>query len=348
MMVLLLRAEMSQFVIQRGLAAFAGAWIITRLIANPFIHFSLRQNLGQFIRAEGPESHNSKKGTPTMGGLVFIAGLLIVSLFLVDWLQARMLPLLLGMVLFGLVGFIDDRKKQLRKNSGGLSAAGKILLQALAAAVVLISIESTSVTDPTLLYLPWMAGAAVELGGWYYPLAGIFILFFVNSVNLSDGLDGLAGGLVILLIVFLVILLQMGMGTADAADKYFRSEFIVLLLGLAGCLFGFLQLNMKPAKVFMGDVGSQSLGGILAVSAIMLHAELLVLAAGAVFLAETLSVILQVASFKIFGKRIFRMAPLHHHFELKGMAEKRIVVGFWAAGVVSTCCAFIMYAFFLR
>jgi len=202
-MVLLLRAEMSQFVIQRGLAAFAGAWIITRLIANPFIHVSLRRNLGQYIRAEGPESHNSKKGTPTMGGLIFIAGLLIVSLFLVDWLQARMLPLLLGLVLFGLVGFIDDRKKQLRKNSGGLSAAEKILLQALAAAVVLISIESTAVTDPTLLYLPWIAGAAVKLGGWYYPLAGIFILFFVNSVNLSDGLDGLAGGLVILLISLL-------------------------------------------------------------------------------------------------------------------------------------------------
>ncbi len=347
MVVLLLRAEMSQFVIQRGLAAFAGAWIITRLIANPFIHFSLRRDLGQYIREEGPKTHNVKQGTPTMGGLIFIAGLLIVTLFMVDWLQARILPLLLGLVLFGLVGLIDDRLKQLRKNSGGLSAAEKIILQAIAAAAVLISIKSTAVSDPTLLYLPWRAGIAVELGGWYYPLAGIFIIFFVNSVNLSDGLDGLAGGLVILLVAFLIVLLQLGMGTAGASEKSFRSEFLVLLLGLAGGLGGFLQLNMKPAKLFMGDVGSQSLGGILAVSAILLHAELLVLAAGAVFLAESLSVVLQVASFKLFGKRIFRMAPLHHHFEMKGMAEKKIVVGFWAAGAVSTCCAFIIYAFFL-
>jgi len=160
-------------------------------------------------------------------------------------------------------------------------------------------------------------------------------MFFANSVNLADGLDGLAGGLVIIILLLISGVVASGIYTPGSAAYTQRMETALYLMILVGAILGFLRFNLKPAKVFMGDVGSQGLGGAIAVAAIVLHMELLVLVAGAVFLAETISVILQVFSFKIFGKRIFRMAPLHHHFEQSGDGEKSIVYGFWIAGLIS-------------
>jgi phospho-N-acetylmuramoyl-pentapeptide-transferase len=331
----LFMVNMAKLPLLRAIGGAAAALIIALLLGSPFISYFQKNEIGQEIRPEGPSKHFSKQGTPTMGGLFLFLALCCATLLLVDFLQPQVLAISLAVVLFGGVGFLDDFLKLRKKQSEGLSAKSKLVLQFLSACTVLIFIRFNSGPETTQLCIPWNSTFFIELGFWYYPLGVLFIMLFANSVNLADGLDGLAGGLVIIILLLIAGVVAAGVYSPGLAAYQQRFETALYLVILVGAILGFLRFNLNPARVFMGDVGSQGLGGAIAVAAIVLHMELLVLVAGAVFLAETLSVILQVFSFKVFGKRIFRMAPLHHHFEQGGAGEKSIVYGFWIAGLVS-------------
>ena len=331
----LFMVNMAKMPLLRAMGGAAAALVFALLLGSPFIKHFQKNNYGQEIRPEGPSGHFSKQGTPTMGGLFLFFSLGCVTLLLIDFLQPQIIAVTLAMILLGGVGFLDDYLKLRKKRSEGLSAKGKLVLQFLSACAVLIYIRIYSGHEITLLFVPWNSTSFIDLGFWYYPLGILFIMFFANSVNLADGLDGLAGGLVIIILLLISGVVASGIYTPGSAAYTQRMETALYLMILVGAILGFLRFNLKPVKVFMGDVGSQGLGGAIAVAAIVLHMELLVLVAGAVFLAETISVILQVFSFKIFGKRIFRMAPLHHHFEQSGDGEKSIVYGFWIAGLIS-------------
>ncbi|NQT59238.1 MAG: phospho-N-acetylmuramoyl-pentapeptide-transferase [Bacteroidetes bacterium] len=335
----LFMVNMAKLPLLRAMGGVAAALIFALLLGSPFIKYFQKKELGQEIRPEGPSKHFSKQGTPTMGGLFLFLALCCATLLLVDFLQPQVIAVSLALILLGGVGFLDDYLKLRRKQSEGLSAKGKLLLQFLSACAVLIYIRTFSGSETTMLFVPWNSRSFIDLGFWYYPLGVLFIMFFANSVNLADGLDGLAGGLVIIILLLISGVVVLGIYSPGLAAYQQRVETALFLMILVGAVLGFLRFNLNPARVFMGDVGSQGLGGAIAVAAIVLHMELLVIVAGAVFLVETMSVILQVISFKVFGRRIFRMAPLHHHFEQGGAGEKSIVFVFWIAGVLSAGCA---------
>jgi phospho-N-acetylmuramoyl-pentapeptide-transferase len=335
----------------RGAAVCIISWSAARLAFKPYIRFAQRHRLGQEIREDGPAAHEAKQGTPTMGGLVIIIVAAAAALPVIRWNEPGVLVLLLALLLFSAVGLADDLLKIRKRRSEGLRVSQKLGLQAAAAAAVAVGTAAVRPSggefSATSLFLPWNMAVPIELGGWYYLCAGLFLVYFVNAVNLADGLDGLAGGLSVLLILFLTLLAGVGLVLAGGDGSGGRPEMTVLLLGMLGALAAFLRFNRRPAQVFMGDVGSQGLGGLIGASALILRAELLVFAAGAVFLMEFGSVILQVASFKLFGRRIFRMAPLHHHYELKGLSERSVVVRFWTAGAVSAAAVLFFYVWVL-
>ena len=338
----LFMVNMAKMPLLRAIGGVAAALVFTLLFGPLFIRYFRKNELGQKIRPEGPANHFSKQGTPTMGGLFLFLALCCTTLLLIDFLQPQVLLISLAIILFGGVGFLDDYLKLRRKQSEGLSVKNKLLFQFLSASIVLLFIGIFSGEDPTRLFIPWNHRLFIDMGIWYYPLGILFIMFFANSVNLSDGLDGLAGGLVIIILLLISGVVALDIYSPGLASYQQRIETALYILVLVGAVLGFLYFNFNPASVFMGDVGSQGLGGAIAAAAIVLHMELLVLVAGAVFLGEVMSVILQVLSFKIFGRRIFRMAPLHHHFEQGGAEERSVVYGFWIAGLVSAGCAAII------
>jgi phospho-N-acetylmuramoyl-pentapeptide-transferase len=338
----LFMVNMAKIPLLRAMGGAVAALIFALLLGSPFIRYFQRNEFGQDIRPEGPAKHFVKQGTPTMGGLFLFLALCFATLLLVDFMQPQVIAVSLALILLGGVGFLDDFLKLRKKQSEGLSAKGKLVLQFLSSCAVLIYIRIYFGSETTLLFIPWSSTSFIDLGFWYYPLGILFIMFFANSVNLSDGLDGLAGGLVIIILLLISGVVAVGIYSPGLAAYKERVETALYLMILVGAILGFLRFNLNPARVFMGDVGSQGLGGAIAAAAIVLHMELLVIIAGAVFLAETLSVILQVISFKFFGKRIFRMAPLHHHFEQGGTGEKSIVYGFWIAGVLSAGCSAVI------
>jgi len=338
----LFMVNMAKLPLLRAMGGAAAALIFALLLGSPFIRYFQKNELGQEIRPEGPSKHFTKQGTPTMGGLFLFLALCFATLLLVDFMQPQVIAVSLALILLGGVGFLDDFLKLQKKQSEGLSAKGKLMLQLLSACAVLIYIRIYFGSETTLLFIPWSSTSFIDLGFWYYPLGILFIMFFANSVNLADGLDGLAGGLVIIILLLIAGVVVVGIYSPGLATYKERVETALYLMILVGAILGFLRFNLNPARVFMGDVGSQGLGGAIAAAAIVLHMELLVIIAGAVFLAETLSVILQVFSFKVFGKRIFRMAPLHHHFEQGGTGEKSIVYGFWIAGFFSAGCSAVI------
>ncbi|MBL7006914.1 MAG: phospho-N-acetylmuramoyl-pentapeptide-transferase [Spirochaetia bacterium] len=327
--------NMAKLSFLRAVGVVVAALLFALLFGSPFIRYFQKKEFGQEIRPEGPSKHLTKQGTPTMGGLFLYLALCCTTFLLVDFLQPQIIAVSLSLFLLGGVGFLDDFLKLRKKHSEGLSVKWKLFLQFLSACTVLACIRIYTGHETTLLFVPWESKVFIDLGIWYYPLGILFIMFFANSVNLADGLDGLAGGLVIIILLMISGVVVSGIYSPGAAVYQQRSETALYLMTLVGATLGFLRFNLNPAKVFMGDVGSQGLGGAIAAAAIVLHMELLVIVAGAVFLAETVSVVLQVFSFKVFGKRIFRMAPLHHHFEQGGASEKSIVYSFWIAGVVS-------------
>ena len=297
--------------------------------------------VGEKIRDDGPQSHIVKSGTPTMGGLLILSTLIISTLLWADLANSYVWLVLLAAIGFGLVGFVDDVMK-LKKNDG-MTARVKLMLQillSLAIGVYLIYFDPSRGEYATRLYIPFFKEITPDLGAWYLLLIVITIVGTSNAVNLTDGLDGLAIGPIIIATITYTIILYL-CGHFKFAE-YLRiqhikdaGEIAVFSSAVIGASLGFLWFNSYPAQMFMGDVGSLSLGGILGTIAVIAKHELLLLLVGGIFVIEALSVIIQVAYFKYTdGKRFFKMAPLHHHFEHSGWAEPKVIVRFWIIAVV--------------
>ena len=300
-------------------AVAAIAVIILAPICIPILH---RLKFGQSIRAEGPKSHQKKSGTPTMGGIFLIAGIFIATLIFAEWNAEIFLALF---ILFGhfILGFVDDYLKVVRKHNQGLLARYKLLGQIIIVVVTtFVASELLMDFNPTI-WLP-IIDTTIDAGNFYLPFMLIVMVGASNAVNLTDGLDGLASGcMAIAASCYAVICLLTG-----------HEELAIFCAATVGACIGFLKFNFHPAKVFMGDTGSLALGGAFAAVGILTHTEILLAIIGFVFVCEALSVILQVISFQTTGKRIFRMSPLHHHFELGGWSEIKVVFVFWTVGLI--------------
>ncbi|TWT04719.1 phospho-N-acetylmuramoyl-pentapeptide-transferase [Planomicrobium sp. CPCC 101079] len=307
------------------LLGFGFALVLTVILMPLFIPLLKRMKFGQSIREEGPQSHMKKTGTPTMGGLVFliaiIATTLIVAL-ITDLLTSEIMILLLVLFGFGLIGFLDDFIKVVLKRNLGLTSIQKLAAQIVIAVVSFFLLNN--IDFDTALTIPFTS-VSIELSGLYVLFLIFWLVGFSNAVNLTDGLDGLVAGTASIAFAAFGVL-------AIFQDKMGIALFTFTV---AGALIGFLVFNKYPAKVFMGDTGSLALGGALAVVSILLKQEFLLLIIGLVFVLETLSVILQVGSFKLRKKRIFKMSPIHHHFELSGWSEWKVVTVFWLVGLVA-------------
>lgn len=312
------------------LPAAVATFLLTLALIPPFIRVMRRRHYGQQIREVGPDRHALKAGTPTMGGIIFIPAALLVSLILIG-----PTPLLAAALLVtfgcGLVGFLDDFGKIARARSLGLKARAKIFGEILITLFLVLLLRSFGLYS-TEIFLPF-AGTTVDLG-WFYPLF-VFIVISAssNSVNLTDGLDGLAAGVCVAgFAAFAVIAYHSGI-----------TDVVVFCSALAGGCLGFLVFNRYPARIFMGDSGSLALGGAFAAAAILTGLELFLVVIGGVFVIEALTVIIQVISFRLTGKRVFLMSPLHHHFEMKGWSEWRVVGLFWSAAIVMAAAGVLTY-----
>jgi len=322
----------------RSAYAAVTALLVAFLFGPVIIQRLRRFKFGQSVRLDGPQTHLVKTGTPTMGGILILAAVVTATLLWVDLENRYVWICILSMLGFGLVGFMDDWLKIKRKNSDGLRARTKLLGQGLVALAAVLALYFDPSGEMTKLYVPFFKNPVVDLGIFWIPLAVIYIMGWSNAVNLSDGLDGLATGLVIMAAIAFSLLTYLT-GRADWSAylgiPFIRGagELTVFSLALLGACVGFLWFNAHPAEVFMGDVGSLSLGGVLAVLALVVKKELLFFIIGGVFILEEASVAIQVLYFKATkGKRVFRMAPLHHHFELSGWKETQVVTRFWILG----------------
>ncbi len=317
----------------------AGALVLALIFGKLLIPVLRRLKFGQEIREEGPKWHAKKSGTPTMGGLIFIIAAIVMCAvcYTIGVLAgidvpagSEILMLLAVSVAFGVIGFIDDYIKVILKRNLGLTAKQKFLLQ-LVASVAFMCWAVYGEGISTVVKIPF-TGIEADFGMFFIPFAVFVILGTVNSVNLTDGLDGLATSITIIVALFFVLFAQFGAFPNDAAALFAAI--------LAGGLIGFLFYNKYPAKVFMGDTGSLFLGGAVCSMAILMEQPLALLIVGLVYVVETLSVILQVISFKTTGKRLFKMSPIHHHFEMCGWSERKIVAVF--TSVTAVLCA-LMY-----
>ena len=301
---------------------FAVALILTSIMTPIFISFMEKRNGGQCIREEGPKSHMAKSGTPTMGGLAIILAVL-VTCAATNIRNTDMLIILAAFLGYGLLGFLDDFVKVSMKRNLGLTARQKLFFQTLIAVGLAIYQAKVSVYGTTVV-IPF-TDKFIDLGILYVPFIAFVVVAMANSVNLTDGLDGLASGVTMFVALFLALV---GIAFSFTAASVFCSA-------ITGACLGFLFYNRHPAKVFMGDTGSMALGGGIAAAAIIMNIELVIPIAGGVYVAEAISVILQVLYFKkTGGKRLFKMAPLHHHFELSGWKETRVVAMFWIVTIV--------------
>ena len=300
-------------------AIAAGVILILGPILIPLLH---KLKFGQSIRTEGPKSHQVKSGTPTMGGIFLIAGVVVATLIRAEWTAEILLALFILLGHF-VLGFLDDYIKVVKKRNLGLKARQKLLGQILIA-LVTIFIATQELGIETSLWIP-LADSTIDLGFLYYVLVLFVIVGASNAVNLTDGLDGLASGnMAIASSCYGVICLLTG-----------HDELAIFCFAIVGACIGFLRFNFHPAKVFMGDTGSLALGGAFAAMGILTHTELLLVVVGLIFVCEALSVIIQVISFQTTGKRVFRMSPIHHHFELGGWSEIKVVFVFWAIGLIA-------------
>lgn len=300
--------------------------LILGLVCIPILH---RLKFGQNIREEGPKSHMKKAGTPTMGGIIFILSSIISIAILVRDPSDEAMVALYAFIAFGVIGALDDGLKIIHKKNLGLKSSQKMVLL-LIVSTVLGYYYATNFTDGTTIIVPFLQ-KSWDLGKWYVPFMVLYYAATTNAVNLTDGLDGLATSITLLVMTFFA-LLSFGLG------HYTLSIFCGVV---AGALLGFLRYNAFPAQVIMGDTGSLALGGAVAAVAMILKLPLLVIIVGGIYAIETLSVILQVASFKLTGKRIFKMSPLHHHFELSGWHETKIVSVFSIITVILCLIAFL-------
>lgn len=292
----------------------------------PLLH---KLKFGQNIREEGPKSHQKKAGTPTMGGIIFIfSSLITCGLVIRNWSDEGMVALY-AFIAFGMIGFLDDVLKIIHKKNEGLKAYQKMLL--LIAVSIIFAYYAMSKVGTNIIIPFSHTNKTINLGILYVPFIIIYFAATTNAVNLTDGLDGLATSVTLLVMTFFCVVCY-GMGHRTLA---------IFCGVVAGALLGFLRYNAFPARIFMGDTGSLALGGAIGAVAMMLKLELLVIIVGGVYVAETLSVILQVTSFKLTGKRIFKMSPLHHHFELCGWHETKVVSAFSIITVILCLIAFL-------
>ena len=331
-----------RYITVRTAAAGITALVLSFLLGPKLIRFLQRKQIGQEIRADGPKAHIAKKGTPSMGGVLIILCTLVPTLLWGDLANTYIWVAVLSMALFGLIGLADDVLKVRRKQSLGLRPGQKIALQiGLAAAIGLVFIWMGARGQFDLrLSFPFVKQWLPFLGWLYLPWIAFILVGSSNAVNLADGLDGLAIGLTLISVSALTALTYVA-GHArwseylNIAQVPQAAELTIFVGALSGACLGFLWFNCHPAQVFMGDVGALSLGGTMAVVALLIKQEFLLFTVAGVFILEALSVLLQVSYFKMSGgKRIFKMAPLHHHFELSGWPEGRVVIRFWILGII--------------
>ena len=306
--------------IRETILAIIIAFAVSALLCPVIIPFLHKLKFGQQVRDDGPQSHLKKQGTPTMGGLIILSSIIITSVFYIPS-YPRIIPVLFMTVGFGIIGFLDDFIKLAKKQNEGLTSRQKFIAQVVVAIVFYVIYRMEGYPN-TLNFF----GIELPLSIIY----GLFVIFwlvgFSNAVNLTDGIDGLVSGL----------------GTISFATygiiawKQQQYEVLIVCLTVMGGLVGFFPYNKKPAKIFMGDVGSLALGGLLAAVSIILHQEWTLLLIGLVYIFETASVIIQVTSFKMTGKRVFKMSPLHHHFEMSGWSEWKVDTVFWAIGLIAS------------
>ncbi len=336
-----------QYITFRAAMAAITALLISFLI-GPYILKKLHlYQIGELIREDGPQTHLSKKGTPTMGGLIILFSVLVPVLLWANLRNTYINLVLLSTVWMGVIGFLDDYLKVIKKLKKGLIARykliGQVTLGLLIGAYLTFSPELGGIN--TVTSVPFLKDTLIDLGWLYIPFIVIFITGISNAVNLTDGLDGLAAGLMgIVALTFAVIAYVSGrVDFSDYLNTIYlpgAGELTVYCMTFAGAILGFLWFNSKPAQVFMGDTGSLAMGTAIATLAVLLRKEILFFILGAIFIAEALSVMLQVTYFKWTkkrtgtGRRIFKMAPLHHHFEMQGLDESKIVIRFWIIGIL--------------
>jgi len=328
------------YITLRAILGALTALIISFVLGPVMIRKLLERQFGQTIRLDGPESHLEKSGTPTMGGALIIVAVCFSTLMWADLGNRYVWVVLAVTVAFGAIGLIDDWKKLVLQDPNGMSAKTKFLSQSVVGFAAAFFLYVTS-QEPyeTALLIPYFKDLMIPLGGFYVVLSYLVIVGSSNAVNLTDGLDGLAIMPTVLVAGALGIFAYAA-GNINFADYlglpyiFGAGEMMVFCAALAGAGLGFLWFNTYPAQVFMGDVGALSLGAALGTVAIVVRQEIVLFIMGGVFVMETLSVVIQVASFKLTGKRVFRMAPLHHHYELKGWAEPKVIVRFWIITVI--------------
>ena len=310
----------------RLIIALIIAFVLGAAITGAEIPVLQRKQMGQNIREDGPESHKKKAGTPSMGGIAIIIAIVITAIGFGGFNQETIFCCAVTLA-FGLVGFSDDYIKVIRKNNLGLRAWQKFLLQVVFAVIIGLLAANMIGTD---VYIPF-ADKYVDFGIWFIPFVAFTVVAMTNAVNLTDGLDGLASGCTMIAGLFFGL----------TASTLGNNSSAVFGIAVAGACLGFLMFNKNPAKVFMGDTGSLALGGALTAVSVTTKMELMLIIVGLVYVIEALSVIIQVISFQTTGKRVFRMSPIHHHFELGGMREKKVVLMFWLFTLV---CALIGFA----
>lgn len=324
----------------RSIFSTLTALLIAILVGPKMIRWLQRMQIGQTVRNDGPESHLSKSGTPTMGGVLILLAIIVSSILWADLSNKYVWVTLFVITSYGIVGFVDDYRKVIRKDSKGLIARWKYFWQSVIAIGVSFFLYSTADTaNETALVVPFFKEVLPQLGLMYILISYFAMVGTSNAVNLTDGLDGLAIVPTILVAGALAIFAYVS-GHINFSNYLnipylpLSGELVVICTAIVGAGLGFLWFNTYPAMVFMGDVGSLALGGALGVLAVLVRQELVLVIMGGVFVMETVSVILQVGSFKLRGQRIFKMAPIHHHYELKGWPEPRVIVRFWIISLI--------------
>ncbi len=336
-----------RYITFRSIGAFLTALILTLVVGPAFIAFLKKKSAVETIDTDVPEQHRSKAGTPTMGGLIILFALLISSLLWNDLSNRSIMMMYLTTVWLGAIGFLDDYLKNFRKVAKGLIPRYKLWGQISVGLLLTLAIyfSSSAADNVTALQIPFLKSTYIQLGWMFIPLIVFYITGISNAVNLTDGLDGLAAGVLAFSALGLGVMsyLKGNFVTAEYLNLEFiatAGELTVYIAALIGTLIGFLWFNSHPAQVFMGDTGSLTLGGILAVISILLKEQIFFVIIGFIFIAETFSVIIQRSWFRHtkrkfgVGKRVFLCAPIHHHFELKGLHESKIVIRFWIIAIL--------------
>lgn len=327
-----------RYITFRTFLSFLTAFVICWALGPRFINRLVRKQMGQNVRDDGPQTHKVKQGTPTMGGGLILIGVLAPVFMWIEVVNPLVIGCLLVTLTFGLVGYTDDYLKVSKKNSKGLSGKLRLFLEFATAGLVVFFLLQVGAIN-SVVHIPFFKGVSIDMGWGYVAFASLVIVGCANAVNLTDGLDGLAIAPVIISSGTFGLFAYIA-GHAQIAN-YLQIPFIPgagelapVAAAFVAAGLGFLWYNSYPAQVFMGDIGSLSLGGFIGSMAVLTKNELLLVIVGGVFVAEALSVIAQVASFKLTGKRVLRMAPLHHHFELKGLAEPKVIVRFWIVSIL--------------